>query len=85
MFKLENLYNMKQNIEELVADSIEKASEQFEGDKTIQQFEESLEAFEKMVKMGLTKERGNNLMSISDINQTQVIFNANSRSVTSID
>lgn len=47
-------------------DRINLLDKKFKNDKKVQEFEKSLESFKKLVEIGITKERGNNLMSISD-------------------
>jgi len=67
---------MESKIETLIKESISLSEHRFNGDSTIQNFERSKNEFKELIKKGLTQERGNNLLSISDIkSSSKVVFN----------
>jgi hypothetical protein len=68
---------MDSNIETLLKASIALAEDKFKQDNIVRQFEKSNENFKELVKKGLVKERGHNLLSISDSQSiSRTVFNA---------
>jgi len=68
---------MKTNIEEQLNKALESAENYFLGDKKVEEYERTAQNFRKLVEKGVVKERGNNLMSISDSSyfRTRIFFN----------
>lgn len=66
LFKLVNLFKMKDLIVKKLEEVIESNSKRFVNDKRIMAFENAIKEFDLMVEKGLVKKRENNLMSITD-------------------
>jgi coproporphyrinogen III oxidase-like Fe-S oxidoreductase len=66
---------MENLIEEKVMNSLKIAENKFKKDENVQQFEKAKKSFKELVEKGYIKERGNNLLSISDFGNARVIFN----------
>lgn len=75
MFRQENSFNMKKKDTEIFKKEIKNISKKFKNDERLKEYEQSLESFKKLVQKGYAKERGNNLLSITDQTNNVVIFN----------
>lgn len=68
---------MKSQIEKTLKESLSCSKRRFEKDVRVRQFEETKRVFDDLVSKGFARERGNNLLSISDKNpSTKVVFNS---------
>lgn len=75
MFKQENSFKMKNNPVKVLEKEISNISRKFENDEKIKEYEETLDSFKKLVKIGIVKERGNKLLSITEQTNKPVVFN----------
>jgi len=76
LFKPVNLYNMETQIETRLKKSLSLVEKKFKDDDIALQFEKSNKEFKELIIKGIVRERGNNLLSISDIESIpKVIFN----------
>ncbi|WP_271768506.1 hypothetical protein [Aquimarina algiphila] len=66
---------MEKTIEENLNETIKLVEKEFSKDDITKEFEEISKEFEDLVKQGLIKKRGNNLMSLSDLHLQKTIFN----------
>ena len=57
---------MESNIEIRLKESLSLAEKKFKEDNVIEQYEKAMKEFKELVKKGLARERGHNLLSISD-------------------
>lgn len=65
---------MEREIEKKLKLGLSKAEKAFKNDSIANEFEKSSKHFNSLVKKGIVKKRGNQLLSISDKNATQRIF-----------
>ncbi len=64
-------------LEEILTLEIEKLKQEFSSDEKVVEFEKTSLQFEELVKAGIIKKRGNNLLSLSEAHvKGQVWFNA---------
>ncbi|MYY46612.1 hypothetical protein EH153_01295 [Elizabethkingia anophelis] len=66
---------MKNNPVKVLEKEISNISRKFENDEKIKEYEETLDSFKKLVKIGIVKERGNKLLSITEQTNKPVVFN----------
>jgi len=71
---------MNSKIENVLKKSLSLAEKKFKGDNTAEQFEKSNKDFKDLVSKGFVRERGYNLLSLSDNNSApRIVFNAKNR------
>ncbi len=64
-------------IEKQVEEEIKILKQQFSGDKTVEEFEKTIDRFEDLVNKGMAQKRGYNLLSATDAHiKSQTWFNA---------
>ncbi len=69
-----------ETLEKKVIIELDKLKKHFSSDDNVIQFEKTILEFDELIKIGLIKKRGNNLLSLSEINLIQqVTFNAHKR------
>lgn len=69
---------MESKIEILIKESLNIAEKKFQEGNTIKEFEKYNNEFSELVSKGFAQERGNNLLSISDIKSIpKIAFNIN--------
>ncbi len=69
---------MESKIEILIKESVSIAEKKFKEDNAVKEFEKSKNEFKELVSKGYAQERGNNLLSISDIKTiSKIAFNIN--------
>ncbi len=66
---------MEKELTKELEKTIDMLDNKFSKDKLVEKFEESTSEFEILVEKGLIKKRGNNILSILDINTTNISFN----------
>ncbi len=64
MFKQEILYEMELEIVKSFEETLENEKKRFQNDATLASFEQASVEFEKLVRSGIVKRRGYNLMTI---------------------
>lgn len=66
-----------ETLKEMLTLEIEKLKQEFSSDEKVVEFEKTSLEFEELVKAGIIKKRGNNLLSLSEAHvKGQVWFNA---------
>ena len=66
---------MKKELIKELEKTIKIVDAKFNKDQLLEKFENSVFEFELLVKKGLIKKRGNNILSVLDRNSTNVTFN----------
>ncbi len=68
-----------ESLEEKIKNSVEEYEKEFANSESLKIYTEISEKFEDLVEEGLTKKRGNNLLSVTDMHiMDRVVFNAKS-------
>ncbi len=75
MYTPESIYKMKNELIKELEKTIKIVDNKFNKDQLLEKFENSASEFELLVKKGLIKKRGNNILSILDRNSTNITFN----------
>lgn len=66
---------MKKRQTEVFEQEINTISKKFKSDDKIREYEKSMDSFKELVQKGIAKERGNNLLSITEQTNKPVAFN----------
>lgn len=79
MYTQENLFDMAIAIDRKIKKTLVTEAKKHEGDASLNAFVKASAEFDELIKKGLVKRRGNNLLSITDKHLQQYAINSNLR------